>query len=256
MKAPTIWRKLFAAAIGWIALCTGVRAEFLFSEIVFYEVGEGSGPFAKGDFDGARRPGGREYRFGTVALTGTMDTALWVLFALSVGSSVVAVAAGDLDNDGDLDLAFADEGLFIKSVGALLNNGQGSFAAGGKTTLFDANIDSRLHPRGMVLGDFNGDGFPDAAVACEGSEVVNRGFVAVAMNAGNGSFAEAGRLSVAPRPLGPKMLAAGTSPGGSTDLIVGTGPLLALFEYGAAESTRPSVMEVPQAPTSLRGFGW
>ena len=84
-----------------------------------------------------------------------------------------SVAIGDLNGDGKLDLATANEDDGTVSV--LLNRGDGSFRA------------RRDYPAGFVvsvaIGDLNGDGKPDLAGADWSS-----GGVSVFINKGDGSF--------------------------------------------------------------------
>jgi len=79
------------------------------------------------------------------------------------GISPVSVAVGDLNGDGVQDLAVANFGVcedwcFSSSVSVLLGNGDGSFQA---ARTFGAG----LGPWSVAVGDFNGDGTPDLAVA-------------------------------------------------------------------------------------------
>jgi hypothetical protein len=72
------------------------------------------------------------------------------------------VSLGDLDGDGDLDMAVAN---FAGDTSVLLNNGDGTFAA---QTRFAAGT----NPASVSLGDLDGDGEIDMAVASSGSNSV------------------------------------------------------------------------------------
>ena len=83
-----------------------------------------------------------------------------------VGDSPHAVSAGDLDGDGDSDLATAN--TYGESVSILLNDGDGTFP----DILGYPAGDS---PRSLAIADLDGDGDGDLAV-------VNRNGVAVLLN--------------------------------------------------------------------------
>ncbi len=82
------------------------------------------------------------------------------LFATDVlygaGDEPKAVVIGDLDGDGDPDLAVANQ--FSNNVSVLLNNGDGTFTAG---VLYGAGD----FPESVAIGDLDGDGDADLAVA-------------------------------------------------------------------------------------------
>ena len=101
-------------------------------------------------------------------------------FGAGIGPASVAV--GDFNGDGAQDLAVANFGVCDLSgcddgnVSVLLGNGDGSFQA---ARSFGAGI----APGSVAVGDFNGDGKFDLAVANSGSNNVS-----VLLGNGDGSF--------------------------------------------------------------------
>ncbi|SEU30768.1 Ig-like domain (group 1) [Stigmatella erecta] len=73
-----------------------------------------------------------------------------------------ALVAGDFNRDNKADLAVANYG--DDSVSVLLGQGTGTFAAAINTTATVGAQEFR-QPRGVTVGDFNADGWPDVAVA-------------------------------------------------------------------------------------------
>ena len=73
-----------------------------------------------------------------------------------VGHSPSAVAVGDFNGDGKLDMAVGDEG--DNTVSILLGNGDGTFRS-------QSTFPTGVAPDAIVAGDFNGDGKLDLAVA-------------------------------------------------------------------------------------------
>src|SRR5439155_15021534 len=95
------------------------------------------------------------------------------------GSAPKSVAIGDLNGDGKPDLAVANTGSYPGydgTVSVLLGNGNGSFGA--KT-----NFGTGSKPFSVAIGDVNGDGRPDLAVANNFSNTVS-----VLLGNGAGSF--------------------------------------------------------------------
>ena len=76
----------------------------------------------------------------------------------SAGRSPVSVVVGDFDGDGKLDLAIAN--CDSSSVTVLLGNGIGGFSAAPGSPF---GVGSG--PDAIAVGDFNGDGKPDLAIA-------------------------------------------------------------------------------------------
>ena len=80
-----------------------------------------------------------------------------------------SVSIGDLNNDGKPDLAIAN--FISDSVSVLLN----TTAAGATTPNYINQITfaAGRRPGSVSIGDLNGDGKPDLAIACEGSDGVS-----------------------------------------------------------------------------------
>ena len=107
------------------------------------------------------------------------------------GSGPVAVATGDFDADGKLDLATANSAG--NSVTILLGNGDGSFVV--KREFSTGQI-----PTGIASGDVNGDGKLDLVTCNQGTNTVS-----ILLGIGDGTF------------------------GPSTDFATGTGPVAILL---------------------------
>jgi Ca2+-binding RTX toxin-like protein len=91
-----------------------------------------------------------------------------------------AIASGDFNGDGNLDLVTAN--LRSNNASILIGNGQGRFTAQLSVPVGDS-------PYGIVTGDFNGDGRIDFATA-------NLNDVSVVLNQGNSSFKPAVNVPV------------------------------------------------------------
>ena len=73
--------------------------------------------------------------------------------------ATAALVPGDLDNDGDLDLAL---GLFPNSVQIFINDGAGNFPAAQRSTI---DTSASFLPYNFAWGDYDGDGYLDLAAA-------------------------------------------------------------------------------------------
>ena len=136
-----------------------------FASEVLYEVGIGAFSVAVGDLDGdgdtdlavVNIVGFPEPGNVSVLLNNGDGT-----FAedelYGVGQDPRSVAIADLDGDGDADLVVANLRDSDDSVSVLLNNGDGTFAP-------DLEYRAASTPRAVAIGDLDGDGDPDLAVA-------------------------------------------------------------------------------------------
>ena len=93
----------------------------------------------------------------------------------AVGANPVFVAVGDFNKDGIQDLAVAN--LNSNTVSILLGTGSGTFAAPAGSSPFLAGYG----PNSIAIGDFNGDGIPDLAMA-------NYAGVSAILGTGSGTF--------------------------------------------------------------------
>jgi len=149
-----------------------------------YDAGNNPQSVAIGDLNADGRPdlAVANYDFGasTVSvLLGNGDGTFGSKTDFATGDNPVSVAIGDLNGDGRPDLAVANSGFpATNTVSVLLGNGDGTF---GSNTDFGTGSE----PSSVAIGDLNGDGRPDLAVA-------NSGFLAntvsVLLGNGDGTF--------------------------------------------------------------------
>jgi len=138
----------------------------------------------------------------TLAATSGLTYLPPVSYAVDLSS--FAMATGDFNGDGKVDLAVASASL--NTVDILLGNGNGTFQT---STSYAVGAT----PRGIAVGDFNGDGKLDLAVADTDANTVS-----ILLGNGNGTFQTKVDYAVGAEPLA---IAAGDLNGdGKTDLVV------------------------------------
>jgi FG-GAP-like repeat len=104
----------------------------------------------------------------------------------SVGTNPRAVATGDFNGDGKMDLAVVNFGDPSASddgnISILLGNGDGTFQTA-------KNVAAGKNCAGIVAGDFDGDGKDDVALVRQGNASMNdNGDVSLFLGNGDGTF--------------------------------------------------------------------
>jgi hypothetical protein len=208
---------------------------------------------AVGDFNGDGIP--------DLAVTNANDNTISILLGngsggftpasgspITVGNGPLSVAAGDFTGNGKLDLAVAN--FTNDNVTVLLGNGNGTFTPAPGSPITDGSITGG-EPSSIVVGDFNGDGNLDLAVANYDDNSVS-----VLLGKGNGTFAPA---PGSPITVGSKPYALATgdfTANGKTDLAVanfgdGTVSVLLGVGNGSFNAAPGSPITVGSQPTSV-----
>ena len=164
---------------GMVSILLG-RSDGTFLPAVDYPVGGLPRLLVVGDFNGDGIPDIATYVGGSISVLlgrgdGTFLPAVTTPFQLSP----LYLAAGDFNGDGVSDLVFVSPGGppdYISTVSILLGNGDGTFRA---PTIYTAEMRSGF----VAVGDFNGDGVPDLAVAN-----YSAGTVGIWLGNGDGTF--------------------------------------------------------------------
>jgi VCBS repeat protein/Big-like domain-containing protein/FG-GAP repeat protein len=163
-----------------------------FQAAVNYAVGIGPFSLTVGDFNGDSKLDLAVTNIqgdNVSVLLGNGDGTFRPAMNYSVGKSPTSVSVGDFNGDGKLDLAVANASCnnppYCSSQGTislLLGNGDGTFRAA-------VNYAVGSDPFSVTVGDFNGDGKLDLAVANAGNpDAFIAGSVSVLLGNGDGTF--------------------------------------------------------------------
>ncbi len=152
-----------------------------FNQSIYYQTTIGVNSIAVADFNGDG--------FADIVLGTASNNNLGILFGSGYGTfngnieyptttGPATVAVADFNGDGNPDLAIA--GSLTNDVTILLGNGHGGF-----TMPLGSPFPVGTNPSFIAAGDFNGDGFPDLALANKGDNTVT-----LLLGNGSGSFSE------------------------------------------------------------------
>src|SRR5437867_2599275 len=151
-------------------------------------------------------------------LVGNGDGTFQPAQSFAVGTYPISVAVGDVNGDGRLDLAVANyydpANNNSGTVSVLVGNGDGTFQPAQSFAVGSPHSS-------VALGDVNGDGRLDLAVANNGDPYRDQGSVSVLLGNGDGTFQPAQSFAVG---RGPVSVAAGEVNGdGRLDLALASG---------------------------------
>jgi hypothetical protein len=170
-----------------------------YAPAVHYPVGDSPTWIVAGDVDGDGHTDlvTADLGGGTVSiLRGDGSGAFAAATSYGVGGtfeSPYAVALGDADNDGSLDIATANTNISNESISFLRGNGDGTFAA---AVLLPIGDDTYYSPQSVLLTDVTGDGNADIVTANLGANNVS-----LLAGDGAGGFAAATHFATDPGPV-------------------------------------------------------
>jgi uncharacterized repeat protein (TIGR01451 family) len=134
-----------------------------FQAAVTYSAGGGTASVAAGDVNGDGKIDLATANFSTnnvSILLGNGDGTLQAATNIAAGTAPYSVTVGDLTNDGKADLTTANSES--NNISLMVGNGNGTFLA---AITYPSDYYSYGGPNQTILGDFNGDGKTDVAVA-------------------------------------------------------------------------------------------
>ncbi len=153
-------------------------------------------------------------------LTGNGDGTFAAGATYAVGYIPTALAVGDFDGDGNLDLA-----VVVSNPNLLFNAGFVTILMGSASGTFTAQADYGvgLTPSSIAVGDFNGDGKLDLAVGSpvSGINTNAQSELSILLNTGSGTFSAGSSLGIGPLSAVPISIAtADFNNDGRLDLVV------------------------------------
>jgi hypothetical protein len=163
-----------------------------------------------------------------------------------IGYAPRGLAAGDFDEDGNLDLAVTEYGAGAYAVHLYTGNGAGAFTANGQVTAIGVS------PTAVITGDFNKDNNIDLAVASDGGGIG----VSVFMGNGDGSFAAATSIISTTSIQAKDIVTADFNLDGNLDLAI---PQMILLNDGSGEFTRAANVGASPVAVGAADFdrdGW
>lgn len=148
------------------------KNNFTLSDIIKINVGKAPGSVEVADLNNDKIPDliiGNEQDSSVTILLGKVKTQFEQAKGspFPAGHGVNDIAIGDFNNDGNLDLAFANTDR--KYLTVLLGNGQGNFTAAPKSP-FPVEVIPHVH--GIATGDFNNDGKLDLITDSWGNDQI------------------------------------------------------------------------------------
>jgi hypothetical protein len=179
---------------------------------------------------------------GTVLL-GNGDGTFRSAQALSMGNNSDSVAVGDFNGDGNLDLAITSIcpfGGIPNSIYIFLGKGDGTFSQA-------ASLLPGTNPVFIAVGDFNGDGKTDLAVANNGSNTLT-----ILLGNGDGTFSAAASPATGTNPT--SLVVADFNTDGKPDLAVtnsGSNTVTVLLGNGDGTFTTAASPATGTSPRSI-----
>ena len=143
-----------------------------------------------GNLDVATANEGSTGRAAVAIFIGRGDGSLQARREIVTGTSPAQIAASDVNGDNKPDLVIYNErsgASGVNTVSVFTNGGNGSFAR--------RNYRTGITPRAFAIGDLNGDGKPDIAVATERANAIS-----VLENSGDGTFRPKREFATGPLP--------------------------------------------------------
>jgi hypothetical protein len=207
-----------------------------------YDVGADPVFVAAGDFNGDARQdlalaNGAVFSDSTGVSVLLADDPFSAATNYNAGTAPRSVAVGDFNGDNKLDLAVANYGSFVhgqlvdSSVSILLGRGDGTFEA-------PTNYAAGQGPVSVAVGDLNGDGRADLAVANDLSANVS-----LLLGNGDGTFAAPIHFGAGARP---RAVAIGDFNGdGRSDMVIARDGGALLLLNSPTDVTPPTLNNIP-----------